>query len=69
MLTDLEKAAEAAVHLEFQKLAGYAERHAFFHANPSLAKTYCASNFSAPVPAIPAALAPATPTTATAVKT
>lgn len=63
-MSDLEtiRAAEAAVLKEFQKLVGYAERKAFFERNPSLAKTYCPSNFSAPVPATPAAPAATTAT-------
>jgi len=47
-------AFEAEILTKFQALTGYAERKAFFEANPSLAKIYDASNFSAPVPPVPA---------------
>ena len=47
---ELTPEAEAAVLQQFKALTNYGARKAFFEANPSLAKVYCASNFTAPVP-------------------
>jgi hypothetical protein len=54
--TAAEAAAfEAEILTKFQALTSYAERKAFYEANPCLAKIYDAGNFSAPVPPAPPA--------------
>lgn len=48
---ELSPEAQAAVLKEFQNLTDYAQRKAFYEANPFLARIYCAGNFPAHAPA------------------